>query len=148
MTDLWKVAQEPATWPITPSEWLMAAATVVCLFAVWWARERRMLVQRRNLKELNALGEEIVAASSPLEMVRKVDAVLPKLWKLTDASLYLHDTASGSFRRVSASGESGPLGQKSGPLLEGVALCYQNRTLLAIPDTRRSAFLPASLNVR
>ena len=137
---LWEAAQTPATWPITPSEWLMAAVTIVCLFAVWWARERRMLVQRRNLKELNALGEEIVAASSPLEMVRKVDAVLPKLWKLTDASLYLYDTASGTFRRVSASGESGPLGQKSGHLLEGVALCYQNRTLLAVPDTRRSAF--------
>jgi signal transduction histidine kinase/CheY-like chemotaxis protein len=127
-------------WPITPVEWAFALASIVFLFAVWWVRERRMAVQRRNMKEINALGEEIVASSSPLEMVRKVDAVLPRLWRLTDASLYLHDAVSGGFRRVSASGESGPLSQNSGPVLEGIALCYQNRTLLAISDTRRSAF--------
>jgi signal transduction histidine kinase len=99
-----------------------------------------MSVQRRNMKELNVLGEDIVAASSPLEMVRKVDGVLPRLWKLTDASLYLHDASSDTFRRISSSGESGPLNENSGPVLEGISLCYQNRTLLAISDTRRSAF--------
>jgi signal transduction histidine kinase len=130
----------PVRWPITPGEWLVGGAGVVGVFIVWWVRERRMAVQRRNMQELNSLGEDIVAASSPLEMVRKVDAVLPRLWQLTDASLYLHDAASGGFCRISASGESGPLSQNSGPLLEGVALCYQNRTLLAISDTRRSAF--------
>ncbi|MGA3027129.1 MAG: GAF domain-containing protein [Bryobacteraceae bacterium] len=131
---------KPVAWPITPAEWVSAATGIVCVFVIWWIRERRMAVQRRNIKELNALGEEIVASSSPLEMVRKVDAVLPRLWRLTDASLYLHDAASGAFRRISVSGESGPLSQNSGPVLEGIALCYQNRTLLAIPDTRRSAF--------
>ncbi|MGA2184169.1 MAG: GAF domain-containing protein [Bryobacteraceae bacterium] len=133
-------AGTPVAWPITPAEWVSAIAGVVCVVVIWWVRERRMALQRRNIKELNALGEDIVASSSPLEMVRKVDAVLPKLWSLTDASLYLHDPTSGTFRRISASGESGPLRQNSGPVLEGIALCYQNRTLLAIPDTRRSAF--------
>jgi len=33
-----------------------------------------MSLQRRNMKELNALGENIVASSSPLETMRKVDA--------------------------------------------------------------------------
>jgi signal transduction histidine kinase/CheY-like chemotaxis protein len=133
-------AATPVAWPITPAEWLAGVAGIACVLVVWWARERRMSALRRNMKELNALGEDIVACSSPLEMVRKVDAVLPRLWGLTDASLYLHDAASGSFRRVSASGESSPLRQNSGPVLEGIALCYQNRTLLAISDTRRSAF--------
>ncbi len=133
-------ATNPAEWPITPAEWMLAVAGVLCMFVVWWMRERRMAAQRRNMVELNSLGEDIVAASSPLEMVRRVDAVLPRLWRLTDASLYLHDAASSTFRRISASGESGPLSQNSGPVLEGIALCYQNRTLLAISDTRRSAF--------
>jgi signal transduction histidine kinase len=139
-TEARRSAATPAGWPITPAEWLLGMAGIACVGVVWWIRERRMALQRRNLKELNSLGEEIVASSSPLEMVRKVDAVLPKLWRLTDASLYLHDPASGTFRRISASGESAPLSQTSGPVLEGIALCYQNRTLLAISDTRRSAF--------
>ena len=127
-------------WPITSAEILFVLAGVICVFVIWWARERRMASLRRNMVELNSLGEEIVASSSPLEMVRKVDAVLPRLWGLTDASLYLHDSAAGAFRRVSAAGESGLLSQGSGPVMEGIALCYQNRTLLAISDTRRSAF--------
>ena len=129
-----------ALWPITPAELIFAAVVVVAAFVVWWVRERRMAAQRRNMKELNALVEDIVAAASPLDIIRKVDAVLPKLWKLTDASLYLHDPASGAFRRFSAAGESGPHDESSSPLLAGVALCQQNRTLLAIPDTRKSAF--------
>ncbi|HTP89237.1 MAG TPA: GAF domain-containing protein [Bryobacteraceae bacterium] len=128
------------SWPVTSVEILFVVAGVICVAAVWWARERRMASQRRGMIELNLLGEEIIAASSPLEMVRKVDAVLPRLWGLTDASLYLHDSASGGFRRIAASGESGPLSQSAGPVLEGIGLCYQNRTLLAISDTRRSAF--------
>ena len=135
-----RAVRTPAEWPITPAEWILAGAGIVGIVVVWWVRERRMGAQRRNMIELNSLGEDIVAASSPLEMVRKVDAVLPKLWRLTDASLYLHDPTSDTFRCISASGESGPLSQSGSPVLEGIALCYQNRTLLAISDTRRSAF--------
>ena len=136
-----------ALWPITPAELIFAAVVVAGAFIVWWVRERHMAAQRRNMKELNALVEDIVAAASPLDIIRKVDAVVPKLWKLTDASLYLSDPASGAFRRFCAAGESGPHDESSSPLLAGVALCQQNRTLLAIPDTRRSAFFRET-NVR
>jgi len=136
-----------ALWPITPAELIFAAVVIVGALIIWWVRERRMAAQRRDMKELNALVEEIVAAASPLDIVRKVDAVLPKLWRLTDASLYVHDPASGAFRRFSSAGESGPHDENSSPLLAGVALCQQNRTLLAIPDTRRSAFF-RDTNVR
>ena len=132
--------QPLALWPVTPPELILAAAAVIGAFIVWWVRERRMAAQRRIIKELNALVEDIVAAASPLDIVRKVDTVLPRLWRLTDASLYLHDPASGAFRGFSASGESGPHREDSSALLAGVGLCQQNRTLLAIPDTRKSAF--------
>jgi len=129
-----------AGWPVTPAGLLIAVGAIAAVFIVWWMRERRMLAQRRNMKELNALVEDIVASASPHEIIRKIDVVLPKIWRLTDASLYLHEPSSASFRRLSASGETVALTEESSPVVAGVALCRQNRTLLAIPDTRKSAF--------
>ncbi len=133
-----------APWPITPAQWMSALGAFLCVLVVWWVRERRMAAQRYAMGELNALAEDVISSPSRVEILRKVNTALPKLWKVTEASVYLIDPASNAFRRISAAGESEPMGKDSGPLASGVALCHSNRTLLAVSDTRRNAFFRES----
>ncbi len=136
--------QFQAPWPITPAQWMSALGAFVCVLVVWWLRERRMAAQRYVMGELNSLAEDVISSPSRVEILRKVNAALPKLWRVTEASVYLLDPASSGFRRISSAGESEPIGKDSGPLTSGVALCQSNRTLLAISDTRRNAFFRES----
>jgi signal transduction histidine kinase len=76
--------------------------------------------------------------------VRKFSSTLPKLAKDTLVSLYLYNRGSKTLENVqsNADGNTGSVKVDSptGPLASGLALCVRNRTLIPIPDTRRSPF--------
>src|SRR5207253_9788514 len=62
---------------LPPRLLLSALGAIVVLLVVWWIRERRMGAQRREMRDLHALIEDIVSASAPSEIADKLATVLP-----------------------------------------------------------------------
>jgi signal transduction histidine kinase len=130
-------------WFIPPTLLLSALISIVGVLGIWWIREHRMSAQRRRMRVLNSLAEEVIASASPSEILRKLSSTLPKLTKDTLVSLYLYNRGSKTLENVQpAEGVPGAVRVDSptGPLASGLALCVRNRTLIPIPDTRRSPF--------
>ena len=138
------------------SRFLLAAVLLIAgLLMTWWIRERRMLAQRRQLRTLNQLVEETIAATSPAEIMSKLNTVVPAIWAGSSVSLYVYNRGSKLLESVPSAGST-LLGQPraiqvrirpeapEGPMAIGVALCLRNRTLLAVPDTRRSPLIKAN----
>jgi Flp pilus assembly protein TadB len=70
-------------WIIQPPVLLASLILAVALLAVWWFRERRMAALRKQMRLLNALGEEVVRATSPVEILRRLTLSLPALSQRT-----------------------------------------------------------------
>jgi signal transduction histidine kinase/CheY-like chemotaxis protein len=134
-----------AAGDLIPTERLvMALAAMAGALIVWWLRERRMARQRKAMRALHALAEEITAAASSGEIVERLAAALPRILRVTSVRLYFFDRAERTLNlvgpapgepRISIPVDSSP---DSGP-----ALSFRNRTLLAIPDLGRSPVRPA-----
>lgn len=128
---------------------ITAMVAIVLILAVWWGREHRMAAQRKIMRSLNALGEEIIAAGSPGEILKKLADVVPEVSGATGVRLYLYNRKTRALERIASQNEPDPLSisieSPVGPLPTGAALCYRNRTLLNVPDTRRSPFFKAGL---
>ena len=130
---------------VIPIETLVIAlAAMAGALIVWWLRERRMGAQRKAMRALHALAEEITAAASAGEIVERLTAALPRILRVTGVRVYFFDRAERALNLVgSAPGEpriSIPVDSSpdSGP-----ALSFRNRTLLAISDFGRSPVRPA-----
>jgi len=130
---------------ILPSLLLTALAAVGLVLALWWLRESRMAAQRRMLRLLNSLGEEIVAASSPGEILKRLGAVMPRVSGATGVRLYVYNRRTKALDRIPEPSDTDavsiPLDTPLGGLAEAACVCFRNRTLLNIPDTRRSPFI-------
>jgi signal transduction histidine kinase len=137
------VEQTGSTLPITLL--LSALLAIALLLVVWWARERRMREQRRSLRAFHALSVDIIAAPSPTEIASKLARVLPTITDATNVRLYLFNRRTKSLERVPTSAEPEPMAVSVEVTPEGLAggaiACLRNRTLLNIPDARRSPFL-------
>ncbi|MEO7143056.1 MAG: GAF domain-containing protein [Bryobacteraceae bacterium] len=132
--------------PGLPPLVLLAAAGVVGVVLIgWWVRERRMAAQRRTLRTLNMLGEEIVAAGSPGEIASKLGAVIPTVSGATGVRLYVYNRRAKSLDQVAGPGDPDPVSvamdAPPGGLAAAACVCFRNRALLNIPDTRRSPFI-------
>ncbi len=127
----------------------IAAAGVAIILAVWWVREHRLRAQRRTMRTLNALSEEIVAASSPGEILAKLTEAIPRVSGATGVRLYVLNRKARTLDRVASAADPEPFSvsvdASLGPLATGAALCFRNRALLNIPDTRRSPFFKSTL---
>ena len=80
--------------PVVPAVLINPAlglTVVVCAagFLLWWARERRLAQQRRRLRALYRLSEEIVSARSPADIIRILKTTLPRVSPDAAARLYL-----------------------------------------------------------
>lgn len=134
-----------------PSYLLMSAFGSISLLAlIWWMRDQRNRGLRRIVQPLHALGEEILAATSMAEILKKIGAVAPQAARVNGVILYLHDRKGRTLEAVRAGALRGAapegwqketrisLDQPQGPLQGVLGRCFRNKTALAIPDIRRS----------
>ena len=128
---------------IQPAPLLLAAAAVLALLAGgWWIREYRLGAQRRAMRALHALSEDIIAASSPAEIAEILAARLPEATRATSSICILFNLRSKVLERVPTAADPEPMAAPVDSPPEGLAsaavVCFRNRTQLNIPDVRRS----------
>jgi GAF domain-containing protein len=130
---------------IPPSLVLGATCGICLIVAGWWIREHRIAAQQNAVLSLNALAEEIVTATSPLDIQRRLTEVMKVVPAVTEVRLYLYNRKTRRLEclgcpedreAISIDAESPARG-----LATGVALAFRTRTLLNIPNTRRSSIL-------
>jgi len=115
-------------------------ATAVAVFAIW-RRDKRLRGQREMLHRAYELGEEILGASSADQILDKVKVVVPRIFGVTSAELYLHNRHAKTLDAVGRGGADQQSISLSAPPAgpqAGAVACFHYRTLLAIPDTSRS----------
>lgn len=119
---------------------LVAALGVI--FSIW-RRDRVLRAQREMLRRTYELGEEILGAASAEQILRKIRVMVPKIFGVTNAELYLYDRHAKTLDAVERGGAdpvSIPLSSPPAGPQAGAVACFHYRTLLAIPDTSRSPF--------
>jgi CheY-like chemotaxis protein len=121
----------------------LGIAMVLLLAFFLWSRERRLRMQRRRLRRTYKLGEEILGASSAVEVLKRIAEALPGILGVTQVHLYVHNRAAKTLdaiedgKRPSASIS---LSSPPGGTPAGAVACFHYRTLLVIPDIDRSPF--------
>jgi GAF domain-containing protein len=114
----------------------------VAVFAIW-RRDERLRGQREMLHRAYGLGEEILGSSSADQILDKVKVVVPAIFGVSSAELYLHNRHAKTLDAVGRGGaepHSIPLSAPPAGPQAGAVACFHYRTLLAIPDTSRSPF--------
>src|ERR1700733_2065912 len=128
-------------WAIQPPVLLAALILAGALASIWWFRERRMAALRKQMRLLNALGEQVISATSSTEILRRLILSLPALSDATGVGLYIHNRAMKTLDGVhsnSTAVECIDPEAPSGSMASGIAACFRNHALIAIPDVRRS----------
>jgi signal transduction histidine kinase/CheY-like chemotaxis protein len=106
-------------------------------------RDARLRAQRAMLRGVYQLGEEILGASSADQILSKVRSVVPRIFGVSNAELYLYNRHAKTLDAVEHAGGapvSIPLSTPLNGPQAGAVACFHYRTLLAIPDTARSPF--------
>lgn len=128
-------------WMIPPPFLLASLLVAAALLALWWIRERKMAALSRQLHFLNALGEEVIGAASPAEILRRLALTLNELSNASGIGLYIQKRGTKKLESVHTDGaaaETIDLEAPLGTLQSLIAACFRTRTLNAIPDSRRS----------
>ncbi len=111
----------------------------------WWIREKRTEANRRSMRAFHSLSEEIISATSPSEIAEKLVRVLPTITQATAVRVYLLNRRTKSLECVQTSVDPDPMAVPldfpPDGLASGAVACFRNRTLLNVPDVRRSPFL-------
>ncbi|HYI95296.1 MAG TPA: response regulator [Bryobacteraceae bacterium] len=132
-------------WMIPPGIVLYLLVTMLFAIGVWWMREHRMAEQRRTIRSMMSLSEEVLSANSVGEISRKIQAVLPNLLKAWKIDLYLLNRIRSTLDRIpddiSAEPVTIAIEQPEGTMAAAVALCFRNRALLTVPDFRKSPLI-------
>jgi GAF domain-containing protein/CheY-like chemotaxis protein len=114
------------------------------VLAAWFMRERRLSSHPRKMRRLYKLGEELGSGGDPIVNLILLRQSLPELLGVTEVNIYLHDRTSGALRSLEDDPGSLPRvtpilpEERAGFRERTAALCFRNRALIAIPDTRRS----------
>lgn len=123
-------------WPIPIWALISTLGLLATAVGIWSIRERHMAARRRAMRRLYQLGEEMVGAVSPEESLRILNATLPETLGIVSVRMYLYSHSEKRLRPVVEAGAA----PSPGLLLEEAATCWGNRSLLLIPDVRRSPF--------
>ena len=129
-------------WMIPPSRVLYLLILLVFASAIWWMREHRMADQRRTIRSMMALSEEVLSSNSVREISRKVQTTLPDLLGASNVEVYLFNRMRNTLDRIpnELTPEPVPVSvdQPKGAFAAAVALCFRNRAMLNVPDFRKS----------
>lgn len=138
----------PAAAPrvqISLSLFLAVIAALVLTLAMARARGRRLEAQRRVIRKLFSLGEEVLAAGSQDQLVQQLRAVLPGLLEATGLRVYVYNRSAHALEETEpepgSRAASVNVEHARGLIAGAVAACFRNQTLLSVPDARRSPFL-------
>jgi signal transduction histidine kinase/CheY-like chemotaxis protein len=126
------VLEGASSWVIPPAILVSALVFAAAVLGIWLARERRMAAQRKRIKVLNTLAEEVFTSANPTDMLRKLMTALPKVTGASRIGLYLYNRGTRALEGVHTGTVLG------GPLMGAVSGCFADKALVAIPDTRRS----------
>lgn len=136
-----------------PAYLLLTALTAIgVLLIVWWFRENRLAGFRRTMQTLNALGEDVLASNSMSDILKKIETAVPSIVNASGVTIFLYNRQTRMLEPVRSAGVRSAaahapqpidLDEPGSPMSAGVAMCFRNRTLLNIPDTRRSPFFKA-----
>jgi signal transduction histidine kinase len=130
-------------WLIQPPVLLAALILAGAILLVWWFRERRMAALRKQMQLLNTLGEEVVAAASPADILRRLTHALPALSHASAVGLYIQNRGTRILEGIHSSARDPKLVDvetPEGAIESSLAACFRGRALVAIPDTRYSPF--------
>ncbi len=141
----------PISLVIPPLVVLSALAAIGLLLAVWWFREHRLAEHRRSMRAFHALSEDIISAASPAEIAEKLASVLPAITQATGVRLYVYNRRAKALERVPTAAAPDvmavPIDSPPGGLASGAVVCFRNRTLLNVPDVRRSPFVKVEVKM-
>lgn len=128
-------------WVISPDMLFYGIVALIVALALWWVRERGMAAQRWRLREMTALAEDVISAESPGELARKLVSEASRLFRASGIDLYLLNRSLQTLDRVPTAQAPEPfsvnIAAPTGVMGHAVALCFRNRTLLQVPDTRK-----------
>ncbi len=124
--------------------YLWALPAMLAAMIVWLRREKRLTGQRRGLRSLYRLSEEIFAIPSSEGIQRHLELSLPRVAPVKAVTMYLHNRLNETLDPASSDSpeRSIPIQSTPGNPGAGVAACFQDRTLLAVSDIRSSPWLP------
>jgi CheY-like chemotaxis protein len=122
---------------------IIGVVVIIGVGIVLWTRERRIRNQRKKLRKTYQLGEEILSASSPATILKRISDALPGILGITRVQLYIYNRSVKTLDAiVGENGESTSISLSSPPggTPAGAVACFHYRTLLVIPDIDRSPF--------
>jgi GAF domain-containing protein/CheY-like chemotaxis protein len=129
---------------LIPQPIIAGGITAILLVGFFlWTRERRLRAQRRRLRRTYKLGEEILGASSPATILKRISEALPGIIGVTRVELYVYNRAAKTLDAIgeeNAESTSISLSSPPGGTPAGAVACFHYRTLLVIPDIDRSPF--------
>ena len=129
-------------WIVPPSILLAILLAVMSLLILWSLWERGMAAQRRTMRLLNAAGEDATAAPSASEMTRKLLAALSQPLGISGVGIITYARQSQTLETLYADGATRKYCEMqltATPIFEAASAALRNRTLLVVPDSRRSA---------
>ena len=137
------IATVNRNWFVPPAVIVSGLGILMLVAIALWVRERRLRVQRKRLRTTYQLGEEILGASSPESILKRISEALPGILGVTRVQLYVYNRGAKTLDAiVDENGEplSISLSAPPGGTPAGAVACFHYRTLLVIPDIDRSPF--------
>jgi len=130
-------------WFVPPAVIAVGLVSMTVVGVLLWGRERRLRGQRKRLRTTYQLGEEILGASSPETILKRISEALPRVLGVTGVRLYVYNRGLKTLDAVVEDGgepSSISLSSPPGGTPAGAVACFHYRTLLVIPDIDRSPF--------
>jgi GAF domain-containing protein len=130
-------------WTLEPLMLAFGLVMLLCISFFLWSRERRLRRQRERLRKAYHLGEEILSASSPEAILKRVSDSLTAVLGVSRVHLYVYNRAAKTLDTLAGEGsETASISLSSPPAgtQAGAVACFHYRTLLSIPDIERSPF--------
>ena len=91
--------------PAVPQPVIASGITVILLVGFFlWTRERRLRSQRRRLRRTYKLGEEILGASSPATILKRISEALPGIIGVTRVQLYVYNRTAKTLDAIEEDG--------------------------------------------
>jgi C4-dicarboxylate-specific signal transduction histidine kinase len=118
---------------------ILMAALTVCL---WYWRTQRLARRRNLLQSLNALGEEILTAGTRPAIANQLAEALPEITGAALVRVYEYNRRTRTLDLIPSAQDPDPLSihpeSPSGPIAAGAALAFRSRSIIHLPDVRRS----------